>query len=93
MHIPKSITYAAIPVLLITSVAWIIGVSSHTFLAQEFPQYVGIFTIPAAFVCGSFWLIFYGSMWRGIIGLLLLIPSLGVWSLSLILVMNGFRIH
>ena len=93
MRVPKSVTYSAIPVFLITSVVWIIGVSNHTFLMREFWLYVGIFTIPAAFVVGSFWLISDDPPWRRILGLILLIPSLGVWGLSLLLVYIGFKIH
>jgi hypothetical protein len=93
MNVPKGLKYSSITVFLITSVVWIIGVTHHTFLAQEFWLYVGIFTIPAALVCGSFWLMFDGPTWRRIFGLIILVPSLGVWGLSLLLVSVGFKIH
>jgi hypothetical protein len=91
--VPGSLLYSAIPVLVITSIVWIIGVSNHRFLWREFWLYVGIFTIPAAFVIGSFWLVAGEPTWRRIVGVLLLIPSLGVWGLSLLLVYAGFKIH
>jgi len=93
MRVPRSLSYSAIPVFLITGVVWGIAVSKHTFYAREFWLYVGIFTIPAAFVCGSCWMIFSRQIWRRIVGLVLVIPSLAVWLLSLLLVSVGFKIH
>ena len=90
---PRSLIYSALPVLLLTSIAWIIGVSRHTFLASEFWIYVGIFLIPGAAVCTCCWLIFQKRAWGRILGLLLVLPSLGLWGLSMLLVSIGFKIH
>jgi hypothetical protein len=90
---PKSLIYSAVPVFLATTIAWIIGVSNHTFLAKEFWLYVGIFLIPGLLVCGCSWLIFHSQLWRRILGLIILVPCLAIWVLSLLLVSNGFKIH
>lgn len=90
---PKSLVYTAIPVFLITTVAWTIGVLNHRFLASEFWLYVGIFLLPALAVCACSWLIFQNIIWRKAIGAILLLPCLAVWLLSLLLVANGFKIH
>ena len=89
----KSLKYSAAPVFVITSVVWIMGVSNHRFLASEFWIYVGMFLIPATAVCGCIWLISHGPVWRRILGSVLLVPSMGTWVLSLLLVFHGFRIH
>ena len=89
---PKSLIYSAIPVFLTTSIVWVIGVSNHTFIANEIWLYVGIL-IPATSVYGCSCLVFREPLWRQAIGLVLLIPCVGVWVLSLLLVSNGFKIH
>ena len=93
MPVPKGLTYTAILVFLATAVVWTISVSNHTFLAREFWLYVGIFLIPAMLVCGCSWLIFHGQRWRRAIGMIMLVPCLGIWVLSLMLVYSGFNIH
>lgn len=90
---PKSILFSAVPVFLITSMVWIYGVSRHTFLAQEIGIYFGIFLIPGAAICTCIWLIFHRRTWARVTGLLLIVPSLAIWAVSLLLVANGFRIH
>jgi hypothetical protein len=90
---PKSLTFAAIPVFLATSLVWIAGVSNHTFLVNEIGLYVGIFLIPATLVCVCSWLIFHEQIWRRVVGLICVLPCIGVWVLSLLLVYNGFKIH
>ena len=90
---PKSLSYTAIPIFGITTVVWVIGVSNHTFLASEFWIYVGMFLVPAGAICASAWLIFRDSLWQQALGVLALLPCLGVWFVSLVLVYNGFRIH
>ena len=92
-RLPKSLIISAVPVFLITSAAWIYGVSRHTFLAQELGIYIGIFIVPGAAVCASIWLILQRRTWGRVAGLLLIVPSLAVWTVSLLLVANGFRIH
>lgn len=89
----KSLIYTAVPVFLATAIVWIIGVSNHTFLANEFWLYVGIFFIPAMSVCGSSWLIFHRKLWFRVAGLVTILPSIGIWIVSLLLVFNGFKIH
>jgi hypothetical protein len=91
--VPKSLIYASIAVFGLTSIIWISGVANHSFLASEFWIYVAIFLVPASAVCACIWLVFRGPLWQRIIGLILLLPSLGVWIISLLLVLNGFRIH
>jgi len=93
MTLPKGFMYTAIPVFLTTTIVWIIGVSNHTFLAREFWLYVGIFLVPAMLVCGCSWLVFHGQRWRRAIGMIMLVPCLGIWVLSLMLVYSGFKIH
>ncbi len=90
---PKSLIYTAIPVFLVTGIVWYIGVSNHTFLASEFWLYVGLFLVPASAVCGCAWLVSQPFLWRKAIGLVLILPCLGIWALSLLLVFNGFRVH
>ena len=90
---PKGPIYTAILVFLTTAVVWIVGVSSHTFLVREFWLYAGFFLIPATLVCGCSWLIFHGQRWRRAIGMIMLVPCLGIWILSLMLVYSGFKIH
>lgn len=77
----------------ITSVVWIAGVSNHIFLLREFWIYVGIFLVPAASVCACIWLISRDPTWRRVLGFIVLIPSTGIWLLSLLLVYHGFKIH
>jgi hypothetical protein len=60
---------------------------------REIWLYIGIYLIPALLVCGCSWLILRKQMWQRVIGVLLLLPSLGVWVLSLLLVYAGFKIH
>lgn len=91
--LPRSLVYSAPPVFLLTSIAWILGLSRHTFLASEIGIYIGIFLIPGAAVCTCFWLIFQRRFWGRILGFLLIVPSLGVWALSMLLVSIGFKIH
>jgi len=91
--VPKSLVFSALPVFIITSIAWIYGVSRHTFLVREIPQYIGIFLVPGATVCVCSWLLFQKRTWGRVLGGLLLIPSLGLWFLSLLLVSIGFKIH
>lgn len=91
--LPRSIIISALPVFLITSIVWIYGVSRHTFLVQEIGIYIGIFLIPGAAVCASVWLIVQQRTWAHVVGLLLILPSLAIWIVSLLLVANGFRIH
>lgn len=90
---PKSLIYSAVPVMLTTSIVWLIGVSTHTFLMSEFWLYVGIFFVPAMLVCGSSWLIFLDRVALRVLGIVLMLPSLGIWVLSLLLVYGGFKIH
>ncbi len=90
---PKSLTYTAMPVFLVTSAAWVIGLSTQRLLMSEVWLYVGIFLLPALAVCACSWLIFQNIIWRKAIGAILLLPCLAVWLLSLLLVANGFKIH
>ncbi len=92
-NMPKSLIYSAIPVFLTTTIVWILGVSNHTFLANELWLYVGIFMLPAMSVCVCSWLIFCPQTWRRAVGAICLLPCLGIWVLSLLLVYNGFKIH
>ena len=90
---PKSFIYPAIPVFILTSMAWAIGASTQHLLASEFWLYVGIFLLPALAVCTCSWLVFQKVLWEKVVGGILLLPSLAVWLLSLLLVANGFKIH
>lgn len=90
---PRSLVYSALPVFVITSAVWIYGVSHHTFLANEIGLYIGLFLIPGAAVCACIWLLFCKRLWARITGAVLLIPGLGIWALSLMLVFVGFKIH
>lgn len=90
---PKSLIYSAVPVFLTTTIVWIFGVSNHTFLANEFWLYVGIYLIPAVLVCVCSWLIFNRKPWYRLIGLIAIIPCAGIWVISLLLVYSGFKIH
>jgi len=91
--VPKSLIYSSILVFALTGIAWVSGVSNHTFLASEFWLYVGIFLVPASAVCACTWLVFRAVLWQRILGLVLLLPALAIWAISLLLVLNGFKIH
>ena len=91
--LPKSLVFSVPAVFLVTGIVWIYGVSRHTFLASEIGIYVGMFLIPGAAVCTSFWLIFQKRTWLRVTGALLIVPCLALWALSLLLVSIGFRIH
>ena len=90
---PRSLVLSVLPVFAITSAVWIYAVSHHTFLANEIGIYIGIFLIPGAAVCTCTWLLFRKQLRSRITGGILLIPSLGIWLLSLMLVFVGFKIH
>ena len=91
--VPRSLVYTVVTVFSITSAVWIYGVTHHRFLASEIGIYIGIFLIPGAAVCTSIWLLLRKRPWNRIAGAILLIPGLGIWVLSLMLVSVGFRIH
>jgi hypothetical protein len=80
-------------VFMITATVWAIGISRHRFLPSEFWLYLAIFLVPAALVCGSVWLILIRRTWVRVLGVVLALPSLAMWAVSLMLVCGGFRIH
>ena len=90
---PRSLVYSALPVFIITTGVWVYGVTHHTFLAREIGIYIGLFLIPGAIVCTCCWLVFQQRTWGRILGALLLLPGLGIWGLTLLLVAIGFKIH
>jgi hypothetical protein len=90
---PRSALYVAVPVVLISSVVWIVALGRHTFLAREIWLYIGLFTVPAGLVCVSAWMILQRRLWVRVVGGVLALPALGVWGLSLLLVWVGFKIH
>lgn len=91
--VPRSVLITAIVVLLVTSIAWIVGVSSHRFLWREFWLYVGIFLLPALMVIGSAWMIVQERLWLRVLGFIGALPSIAIWGISLLLVWAGFKIH
>ena len=93
VRVPRSVTITAIVVFIVTSVAWVVGVSNHMFLANEFWLYVGIFLLPALLVVGSSWMIFQERMWLRVVGVVAALPSVAIWGISLLLVWAGFKIH
>lgn len=90
---PRGLIFFASFVFLTTTLVWIYGVSNHRFLMSEFWLYVGIYLIPALLVCGCVWLIFRKQTWQRATGVVLLLPALGIWVISLVLVFAGFKIH
>lgn len=90
---PKKAGYVAAVVYLVTAVVWTIGVTNHRFLWSEFWIYVGIFLLPGGLVCLSAWLIFMERLWARFVGIVLVLPALALWVVSLLLVYAGFRIH
>ncbi|TVO73521.1 hypothetical protein [Sedimenticola selenatireducens] len=89
----KSTRYTLTAVFIVTSLVWAMGVSNHLFLVREIGLYLVLFFVPALGVCCSAWLIVQRVLWRRVVGLILLLPSVAVWALSLLLVYNGFKIH
>ena len=89
----KPLKYSAVLILVITSAVWIYGLTNHRFLLNEFWLYVLIFSVPAGLMCFSLWVLLHHAIWRVVLGIVILIPSLGLWIISLLLVSIGFRIH
>ncbi|MCW8889042.1 MAG: hypothetical protein OQL20_00095 [Sedimenticola sp.] len=90
---PNSLTFSLVPVFAITSITWAIGVSNHRFLLNEIGIYLLLFFLPALVVCGSVWMIFQPVLWRRMVGVIIALPAVALWVLSLLLVFNGFKIH
>lgn len=90
---PKSVIYTAVPVFLVTAVVWIAGLWDYTFYPRDFWFYVVIFLLPGGLVVLSAWLIFIDRIWTRVLGAVLVLPSLGIWILSLMLAYGEFRIH
>lgn len=91
--LPRSTVLTAAFVFLTTSLVWFYSVTNHNFLMSEIWFYLIIFFVPALLVCGCSWLIIRKQMWLRAVGGVLLLPSVGVWVLSLLLVYAGFKIH
>lgn len=85
--------YVFLIVYTLTIVSWAYGLSHHRFLWQEFWLYVGLFFIPSGAVCFCAWLMRQQVMWQRVLGLVGILPALGLWGLFLLLVSNGFKIH
>jgi len=89
----KTIKYSAVILFVVTSATWVFALFKHTFLMRELGLYVMIFLIPIVLVLISEWVMNHRNVWRRFVGVLLLIPSLGIWVVALMLVSVGFKIH
>ncbi len=89
----KPLAITALIVFGITAGVWAYALTQHRFLMKEFWIYVGIFLVPGLAILISLWLLLLKKWWWKLTGLVLLVASLGVWSLSLLLVSVGFKIH
>ena len=90
---PRSLTCSTLAVFLVTAVVWIAGLWDYTFYTRDFWFYVVLFRVPGGLVCISAWLIFMDRIWARVLGVLLVLPSLAIWVLSLLLAYGKFRIH
>ena len=50
-------------------------------------------SIPAAMVIGAAWVTLDNTVWRIVLGVVLLVPSLALWGAIMLYAFAGFRIH
>jgi len=89
----RRIALVAAGIYLITAIVWTAGLYDEKLYARDFWFYVVLFLVPGGLVLLSVWLIFIDRVWTRVLGVLLVLPSLGIWILSLLLAYGEFRIH
>lgn len=86
---------ASLAIFGITLIVWV-----HSFVTLNIPIHTNevallglIFVVPAAWVSAAIWVMLDARLWRQLLGVLLLLPGVAIWVLSLMLVSVGFKIH
>lgn len=86
---------ASLAIFGITLIIWI-----HSFVTLNIPIHTNeiallglIFVVPAAWVSAAIWVMLDARLWRQLSGVVLLLPGIAIWALSLMLVSVGFKIH
>ena len=98
MSLARKANYSLIASLVIFGITLVVWI--HSFVTLNIPIHTNeiallalIFVVPAAWVSGAIWVMLDGRLWRQLSGVVLLLPGVAVWVLSLMLVGAGFKIH
>ena len=94
----RTTNYSLIASLVIFGITLIVWV--YSFITVNIPIHTNeiallglIFVVPAAWVSGAIWVMLDARLWRQLLGVLLLLPGIAAWVISLMLVSVGFKIH
>ena len=76
-------------------VAWVYGFVTvgHGYYWRDLWFHLILYAIPITLVALSIWIAVHPALWRKLLGGVLLIPSVLIWSLYLLLAAGGFKIH
>lgn len=87
--------YSAFIVCGITAGFFVFGVfvRSGSVRVDEFWFALLLLFVPAAMTLGAIWVFLSQVWWRPLLGVVLLVPSIGLWVAMLLLAFMGFRIH
>lgn len=87
--------FATLVIFGITATVWMHAFATKTIrLRSEEIAILGLlFVVPAGLVSAAIWIMLDRRWWRILLGIVLLVPALGIWVLSLMLANAGFRIH
>lgn len=87
--------FATVAIFGITAAVWVYSFSALNIpvRADEIAIFVLLFVVPAGLVSGATWIMLDVHWWRILLGILVLLPSIAIWVLSLMLVSAGFKIH
>ena len=87
--------YATLAIFGITTAVWIYSFATKNIVmrSEEIAFLALLFVVPAGLVSAAIWILLDARWWRRMLGVLLLLPGLVIWGLSLLLTVSGFKIH
>lgn len=87
--------HATLAIFGITTLVWIHAFATINIRMRidEIAALALVFVVPAGLVSAAIWILLDARWWRRLLGIVLLLPSVIIWGLSLMLANAGFRIH